>query len=90
MYFNKKYERSGALIASRYKSTPVEIDEYFIPLIRYIHQNPVKAGIVGKPEEYKFSSYREYVRGGKLTDTEFSLSLLGRDEWVRAASNEYG
>ncbi|WP_094607944.1 hypothetical protein SPACI_048500 [Sporomusa acidovorans DSM 3132] len=83
MYFNKKYERSGALIASRYKSTPVVIDEYFIPLIRYIHQNPVKAGIVGKLEEYKFSSYRDYVQGGRLTDTGFSLSLLGRDEWVR-------
>ena len=40
MYFNRKYQRSGALIASRYKSVPVEVDEYFIPLQRYIHQNP--------------------------------------------------
>jgi len=83
MYFNRKYERNGALIASRYKSQPVEVDEYFIPLIRYIHQNPIKAGIVVKLEEYRFSSYRDYEHGGTLTDTAFSLGLLGRDEWLR-------
>jgi len=83
IYFNRKYERNGALIASRYKSQPVEVNEYFIPLIRYIHQNSIKAGIVGTLEEYRFSSYRDYVRGGTLTDTAFSLGLLGRDEWLR-------
>ena len=45
MFFNKKYQRSGALIANRYKSQPVEIDEYFLSVIRYIHQNPLKAGL---------------------------------------------
>ncbi|QDR79283.1 transposase [Sporomusa termitida] len=83
MYFNRKYQRSGALIASRYKSVPVEVDEYFIPLQRYIHQNPVKAGLVNKLEEYPFSSYREYLFGGSLTDTGFALELTGRDEWIR-------
>jgi len=83
MYFNRKYERSGALIASRYKSVPVEIDEYFVPLMCYIHQNPIRAGIVKKPEEYRFSSYNDYVQGGNLTDTSFSLKMLGRDEWLR-------
>lgn len=83
MYFNRKYDRNGALISSRYKSMPVEVDEYFIPLICYIHQNPIKAGIVNTADEYKFSSYREYLHGGELTDTAFSLGLLGRSEWVR-------
>ncbi|HWR45905.1 transposase, partial [Sporomusa sp.] len=87
MYFNQKYKRSGALIASRYKSVPVEVDEYFIPLIGYIHQNPVKAGIVDKPEEYRFSSYRDYMNVGGLTDTAFSLGLLGKDEWLRLHQN---
>ena len=41
-WYNLKYGRSGALIANRYKSVPVEIDEYFIHLIRYVHQNPIK------------------------------------------------
>ena len=83
MYFNRKYDRNGALISSRYKSMPVEVDEYFIPLICYIHQNPVKAGIVTTPDEYKFSSYREYLHGGDLTDTAFSLGLFGIDEWLK-------
>jgi hypothetical protein len=62
---------------------PVEVDEYFIPLQRYIHQNPPKAGLVNKLEKYPFSSYREYLFGGELTDTAFALELVGRDERMR-------
>ncbi len=83
MFFNSKYERSGALIASRYKSVPVEVDEYFIPLICYIHQNPVRAGMVKEIEAYRYSSYREYVHGGRLVETSFSLNLIGKNEWIR-------
>ena len=82
MYFNRKYKRSGALIASRYKSAPVEIDEYFIQLERYIHQNPFQAGIVANLEDYTYSSYREYFQTGSLVDTSFSLELVGREEWL--------
>ena len=52
-WYNIKYKRSGALIANRYKSKPVEVDEYFLSLIRYIHQNPKKAGIVTEINEYE-------------------------------------
>lgn len=83
MYFNKKYQRNGALVANRHKSTPVEVDEYFIPLVRYIHQNPVKAKCAGRIEDYKFSSYQEYLQGSTLVETSFSLSLVGKDEWIR-------
>lgn len=69
MYFNRKYQRSGALIASRYKSVPIEADEYLIPLQRYIHQNPLKAGLVIRLEDYLFSSYKEFLVGGELVDT---------------------
>ena len=44
-WFNIKYSRSGALIANRYKSQPVEVDPYFLNVVRYIHQNPLKAKI---------------------------------------------
>ncbi len=54
MKFNRKYQRNGALIGSRYKSKAVDVDEYFIPLIIYIHQNPMRAGIVQKLENYKY------------------------------------
>ena len=83
MYFNRKYQRNGALIASRYKSIPVEVDEYFLPLLRYIHQNPVKAGMVEKMEDYKYSSYKEYLNNRILADTALSLTMVGREEWIR-------
>ena len=82
MYFNRKYERSGALIANRYKSIPVEIDQYFVPLVCYIHQNPVKAGLVKNLEDYSFSSYKDYFKCDGITNTAFSLGLVGRDEWL--------
>ncbi|QDR81094.1 transposase [Sporomusa termitida] len=82
MYFNQKYQRSGALIASRYKSVPVKVDEYFITLIRYIHQNPLKANLVEKLEDYAFSSYWEYLHGSDWVNTELSLSMIGKNEWL--------
>lgn len=47
-YYNVKYSRIGHLFQDRYKSEPVETDEYFLQVIRYIHQNPIKAGICEK------------------------------------------
>ena len=84
MKFNKKYQRSGALIGSRYKSKVVEVDEYFIPLIAYIHQNPLRAGIVKKLESYRYSSYCEYIGKRKFVDVELSLEMLGKKEWIKA------
>ncbi len=81
-WYNIKYGRSGALIANRYKSVPVEIDEYFLHLIRYIHQNPIKAGIVDKVENYCYGSYSEYLDKSNLTDTDFLLQMISLDEFV--------
>lgn len=81
-WYNIKYGRSGALIANRYKSVPIEIDEYFLQLIRYVHQNPVKAGIVNEIGEYPYSSYGEYIRVGELTNTTFLLEMISKKEFV--------
>ena len=80
-WFNKKYKRSGALIANRYKSACVENDEYLLTLTRYIHQNPLRAGIVKDLEMYRWSSYRDYIKKGhtSLTDTQFILELFSPD-----------
>ena len=59
-YFNKKYDRSGHLFQDRFRSEPVDSIEYFITLLRYIHQNPVKAGIVENVVDYQWSSWKEY------------------------------
>ena len=60
-YFNTKRERSGHLFQGRYKAILVEADEYAKELSRYIHLNPVRAAMVEKPEEYKWSSCRYYT-----------------------------
>ena len=49
-YYNHKYSRDGHLFRERFKSEPVNDIAYFITLLRYIHQNPVKAGMGGRGE----------------------------------------
>lgn len=75
-WFNAKYDRIGHLFQERFKSEPVEDDTYLLASLRYIHNNPVRAGICEKPEDYPFSSYRDYLGSSGLTDTEFALSVM--------------
>ena len=79
-YFNKKYGRIGHLFHDRYKSEPVEADSYFLEVVRYIHNNPIKAGITKTPEEYLWSSYSCYIDDGKRVnksiDAEYVLSFF--------------
>ena len=63
-YFNKKYKRVGHVFENRFQSKNVEDHHYMLDLIRYIHQNPVKAGI-SQMNRYKWSSYLEYFEGEK-------------------------
>ncbi|NLZ92724.1 MAG: transposase [Firmicutes bacterium] len=60
-YFNKKQSRVGHLFHDRFKSQPVETDAYLLAVVRYIHNNPVKAGMVADPLDYRWSSYRSYA-----------------------------
>ena len=69
-------------MANRYKSKAVEADEYFPALVRYIHQKPVKADLAGSPGEYRWSSYRDYIEGAGLTDTDFLLSMVSSQELI--------
>ena len=81
-WYNIKYGRIGALISNRYKSVPVEIDEYFLHLIRYVHQNPIKAGIIDKIENYPYSSFKEYINKAELTDTNFLLKMISIEAFI--------
>jgi REP element-mobilizing transposase RayT len=78
-WYNRKYGRCGHLFQDRYKSEPVEDDKYFLAVLRYIHQNPVKAGIVKELVDYPWSSYREYLNNGRLVETDFALGLFSDD-----------
>ena len=68
-YYNKRYQRVGHLFQDRFKSEPVNDIEYFVTLLRYIHQNPVKAGICDKAEEYTWSSWQEYLNDDGILPT---------------------
>ncbi|MGE4283150.1 MAG: transposase [Clostridia bacterium] len=78
-WYNWKYERSGHLFQERFKSEPVENDNYFLTVLRYIHQNPVKAGLVNNARDYKWSSYNEYIYKNRISDVEFGLELIALD-----------
>ncbi len=81
-WYNWKYYRKGHLFQDRFKSEPVENDEYFLTVLRYIHQNPLKAEIIEKLSEYKYSSYNEYINEKKITDTEFALSIMEKEIFI--------
>lgn len=61
MYFNKEDERIGHVFQDRYRSEVILDEPYLLQVIRYVHNNPVKAGIVNHPLDYKWSSYKEYM-----------------------------
>ena len=80
-WYNLKYERSGHLFQDRYKSEAVEDDAYFLAALRYIHRNPVKAGLCNDPGEYPYSSFPHYF-DSSMIDSEFALGLLGKDAFI--------
>jgi len=89
-YFNRRWERSGHLFQGRYKAIVVEADEYAMELSRYVHLNPVRAGIVEKPEEYEWSSFRYYISNGNIPrwlKRDFILGYFDREPL--AAMNKY-
>lgn len=79
-WYNMKYNRYGHLFQERYKSEVVESESYLITVLRYIHQNPIKAGIIDLIEGYKWSSYHEYMHDQSSIDTEFILELFGEQK----------
>ncbi len=79
-WYNFKYERTGHLFANRYKSLPVEDDSYFLTLAKYIHRNPVKAGIVENMQDYQYSSYSDYIQNNnEVVNVDFLLEILDDD-----------
>lgn len=58
---NKRYNRTGGLFQYKFKRKEVNQEKYFIDLVNYIHLNPIKAGLCGSYEEWKFSSYNSII-----------------------------
>lgn len=83
-YFNIKYKRKGLLWESRFKSVEVETTEQLYHLTRYIHLNPVTAYLVEKPEDWHFSSYKEFT--DKVNDNE---KVCNFEEYLDIDKKEY-
>ena len=81
-FFNYKYGRDGHLFQDRFRSEPVDSIEYFVILLRYIHQNPMKAGIAASLEDYSWSSWMEYegTRLDSICSTKAVLSRISRED----------
>ena len=83
-YFNRKYGRDGHLFKERFRSEPCEDLSYFITLLRYIHQNPVKAGLARRVDDYAYTSWHEYLDDIEsyvpLCNTRAVLKRIGLDE----------
>ena len=79
LYFNAKSGRVGHLFQERFSSEPVDDDAYLLTVIRYIHQNPARAGI-SSVSSWPWSSYREYLGKPVRCSTEFPLAVFGGAE----------
>ena len=77
VYFNKKHERHGHLFQGRFKSVLIEAVGYAKELSRYIHLNPLRSGIVDRPERYPWSSYG-YYRGAAKPERWLETSVILR------------
>ena len=75
-WFNWRYHKVGHLFQGRYKAIMIDADDYLLKLVAYLHLNPVRAHLVERPEEYRWSSHRAFI--GKETlawmETDFILS----------------
>jgi putative transposase len=86
--FNQRHQRIGHLFQGRYKAIIVEKDSHLLSLCRYVVLNPVRAGMVRKPEEWAWSSYRATIGAAKrplFLKVEWLLSQfdMKRDESVK-------
>lgn len=82
---NKRYHRLGPLFQGQFQALLVDSNEHLLHLSRYLHLNPVVTGLVGKPEDWEFSSYRDYIglRRGALPTPDIVLSQFeGSDAYV--------
>lgn len=84
--FNHVYERVGHVFQSRFRAVAVERDEHVLELARYIALNPVRAGLVRRPEDWRWSSYAVAVNGGWAPEglkSEWFVNRFGGRDGLR-------
>lgn len=88
-YINKKRKQIGHLFQGRYKAILVEKDNYLLELVRYIHLNPIRAKVVRKLSNYKWSSHHIYLgkKESLLIESDKVLSMFSKNK--KTASKQY-
>ena len=88
---NNRLDRSGHLFESKYKLKHIDEEMYLLNLSRYIHLNPVAAGLVTSPVQWQFSSYGSYcgLHGQAFVSTKEILSLMKGSENYEEYVNGY-
>lgn len=86
--FNKTHQRSGTLFEGRYKSTLIQTERYLLACMAYIDLNPVRAGMVAQPQDYRWSSYGHYagLRSDPLITPHPHFWNLGNTPFAREAA----
>ena len=80
IYYNKTYNRVGYVFRNRFHSKPILTNKQLLICIKYIHMNPVKAGIVNKEEKYKHSSYKDYLNKSGFLNQRILKIIFGDTE----------
>jgi len=76
MYYNRLNKRAGYVFRDRFKSEVIESIKYMTNCLAYIHNNPLKAGLVDVSEEYEWSSYSNYIKRTGIVDFDEALTLF--------------
>ena len=88
-WYNRKHERKGHMWESRYHSCLIEDDTYALMCMRYIHRNPVRAGIVEKAWDYPWSSVRHNTFGEKNDLIDDLISFIGLSVYPGVRMKQY-
>ena len=87
-HYNRAYRRTGTLSEGRYRATLIDSERYLFACHRYVELNPVRAGIVRKPEDYPWSSHRANALGSadELLIPHERYNALGAEAITRRAA----
>ncbi len=86
-YYNRKEKRTGVVFRNRFESEPIYDIKYLTNCIKYIHMNPVKAGLVAHPEEYEYSSYNQFdIQSNSILKELFGTNYI---QIIDNSDNDY-
>ncbi|CQR46298.1 Transposase IS200 like protein [Paraliobacillus sp. PM-2] len=80
LWYNKKYDRTGHLFQGRFKSVNIEDERAFLTVLRYIHQNPLKAGLTTNVFTSKWTSIVDYLYGSTLVSVDYAFKLFSSNK----------